>query len=75
MLVGKARVFDVGGMDRVLDVMGGTPGVLFASPGTGGGGISPGPKNVFGGLLEWVEEEVVARCGLLSAGKAGGLSS
>lgn len=75
VLVGNARFFGVDGMDREFDVVVGTPGVLFANPGTGGGGIKPLCDNTLGGPLERVEEDLAARCGLLSAGKAGGVSS
>ena len=72
MLVGSARVFGVDGIDRELD---GTPGVLLANPGTGGGGINPDTwfDNILGGPFE--REGVAIRCALLSAGKAGGVSS
>ena len=77
MLVGNAKVFDVDGMDRELEVVAGTPGVLFANPGTGGGGISPAAlfDNILGGSLERDGKEVAARCALLRAGNAGGVSS
>lgn len=73
MLVGNARVF---GVDGKLSVAVETPGVLFANAGAGGGGINPVvlSDDFLGCLLE-EEEEVVARCGLSSAGKAGGVSS
>jgi hypothetical protein len=74
--VGNARVFGVDGIDRKLDVVA-TPGVLFANRGTGGGGINPATlsDSILGGSLERREEELEARCGLLTAGKAGGVSS
>ena len=76
VLVGNARVFGVRGTDRELEVVAGTPGVLFAKPGTGGGGINPAAlfDKILGGPLER-EEEAPARCALLRAGKAGGVSS
>lgn len=77
VLVGNAKVFDVDGMDRELKVVAGTPGVLLANPGTGGGGISPTTLsgNILGGSLERDGEEAAARCALLKAGNAGGVSS
>jgi hypothetical protein len=55
----------------------GTPGVLFANPGTGGGGINPATlfDKILGSTFEREEKEVAARCALLRAGKAGGVSS
>ena len=75
MLVGNAKVFDVDGTDRELEVVAGTPGDLFANTGTGGGGINPAALSdkILGGSLE--RDEVAIRCALLSAGKAGGVSS
>jgi hypothetical protein len=68
-------VFGVDGMDRELEVVAGTPGALFANPGTGGGGIDPATlfDKILGGSFE--RDEVAARCALLRAGKAGGVSS
>jgi hypothetical protein len=77
VLVGNARVFGVNGIERELEAVVETPGVLFARPGTGGGGINPeiSFERILGGSLERKEEEVAARCALLSAGNAGGVSS
>lgn len=77
VLVGNARVFGVDGTSRELGVVVGTPGVLFVNPGIGGGGINPITlfDKIFGGPFEREEEEAVARCALLSAGNAGGVSS
>ena len=77
VLVGNVRVFDVGGTNSEPEVVAGTPGVLLANPGTGGGGINPAAlsDSIFGGPFEREEEEVAARCALLRAGKAGGVSS
>ena len=76
VLVGNASVFGVRGTDRELEVFAGTPGVLFANPGNGGGGINPVALSdkILGGAFEREEEEP-ARCALLRAGKAGGVSS
>jgi len=77
VLVGNARVFGVDGIKRELETVVETPGVLFASLGTDGGGINPGifSDRILGGSLERKEEEVAARCALLSAGNAGGVLS
>lgn len=77
VLVGNARVFGVEGIDSEFEVVVGTPGVLFANPGTGGGGISPATlsDNILGGPFERDEDGAAMRCALLRAGNAGGVSS
>jgi hypothetical protein len=64
-------------MDRELEVVAGKPGVLFANPGTGGGGINPADlsDNILGGPFVREGKEAAARCALLRAGNAGGVSS
>jgi hypothetical protein len=77
VLVGNVKVFGVNGIDKELEVAAGTPGILFADTGTGGGGINPAAlsDNILGGPFDWEGEEVAARCALLRAGNAGGVSS
>jgi len=66
----------VRGTDREPEAVVGTPGILFANPGIGGGGINPTALSdkILGGPFDREEEEP-ARCALLRAGKAGGVSS